>query len=202
MAVNGVEIAVGQIWYAKESAGAMSPRRSTGTSRFLQYEITARSDGTVSRHGQTARGFAEKGWAAKELCDTSGGSTLFSDEGVTSGLYRWVILTTLCAEPAQAKSTPAPAPTAAALLSQAAQHMADRAVTYDKPEGERSMAATVAAFNAHTGRDLTESEGWLFMVNLKIVRDNQRPVAHQDSCEDLVAYGALYGESRLKGGAK
>lgn len=92
--------------------------------------------------------------------------------------------------------------TAGALLTQAAKHMADRAATYDKPEGERSMAATVAAFNAHTGRNLTEAEGWLFMVNLKIVRDNQRPDAHRDSCEDLVAYGALYGESRLKGGDK
>lgn len=88
-------------------------------------------------------------------------------------------------------------PTAPALLAAARGHLLDRAATYDKPEGERSMAATVAAFNAQTGRDLAESEGWLLMVNLKIVRDRQRPAAHRDSCEDLVAYGALYGESRL-----
>lgn len=91
-------------------------------------------------------------------------------------------------------------PSAPDLLNQAAKHMADRAATYDKPEGERSMAATVAAFNAQTGRNLTESEGWLLMVNLKIVRDRQRPAAHRDSVEDLVAYGALYGESRLSEG--
>ena len=30
--------------------------------------------------------------------------------------------------------------------------------TYDKPDGERSMGKTVAAFNAVTGRDLSEAE--------------------------------------------
>lgn len=86
------------------------------------------------------------------------------------------------------------------LLGQAAGHMKDRAATYDKPQGERSMAATVAAFNAQTGRDLTEDEGWLFMVNLKIVRDRQRDQPHRDSIEDLIAYGSLYGEARLNNG--
>lgn len=88
-------------------------------------------------------------------------------------------------------------PTAPQLLDAAASHMRDRAATYDKPEGERSMAATVAAFNAQTGRDLTEAEGWLLMVNLKIVRDCQR-APHRDSLEDLVAYSALMAEARLK----
>lgn len=90
------------------------------------------------------------------------------------------------------------APTAHQLLSNAAAHMQDRAATYDKPEGERSMAATVAAFNAVTGHNLTEAHGWLLMTILKMVRDNQRETAHTDSCEDLVAYASLYGEARLK----
>jgi hypothetical protein len=30
-----------------------------------------------------------------------------------------------------------------------------------------------------------------------MVRDRQRDKPHQDSCEDMVAYAALYGESRL-----
>lgn len=85
------------------------------------------------------------------------------------------------------------------MLEAAYGHMAQRAATYDKPEGERSMTSTVAAFNAVTGRDLSESEGWLLMTILKMVRDRQRPAAHQDSCEDMVAYSALYGESRLGG---
>jgi hypothetical protein len=85
------------------------------------------------------------------------------------------------------------------LLDQAAKHMRDRAATYDKPEGERSMGKTVEAFNAITGRDLTESEGWLMMALLKMVRSQQRKEPHADSCEDLIAYTALFGEARLGG---
>lgn len=88
--------------------------------------------------------------------------------------------------------------TAPQLLNKAAAIMESRAATYDKPEGERSMAATVTAFNAVSGQHLTEAHGWLLMAILKMVRDNQRPDAHQDSCEDLVAYASLYGEARLK----
>lgn len=45
-----------------------------------------------------------------------------------------------------------PSPDAPSILDAAAKHMRDRAATYDKPEGERSMAATVDAFNIITGR--------------------------------------------------
>jgi len=75
--------------------------------------------------------------------------------------------------------------------------MQARSSTYDKPEGERSMAATVEAYNAITGQALTEANGWLLMAVLKMVRDNQRKEAHVDSVEDLVAYASLYGEARL-----
>ena len=88
--------------------------------------------------------------------------------------------------------------TAPQLLNKAATIMEARAATYDKPEGERSMAATVTAFNAITGHHLTEAHGWLLMALLKMVRDNQRQAPHVDSCEDLVAYASLYGEARLK----
>ena len=88
-------------------------------------------------------------------------------------------------------------PSAPALLDAAAMHMRDRAAMYDKPEGERSMEATVKAFNAITGQSLRESDGWLLMTLLKFVRDNQRSEPHRDSIEDAVAYAALYGESRL-----
>lgn len=83
------------------------------------------------------------------------------------------------------------------LINRAAGHMADRANTYDQPDGERSMGKTVAAFNAITGKDMRESEGWLLMALLKMVRSEQRTTPHQDSIEDLVAYGALYGEARM-----
>lgn len=89
-------------------------------------------------------------------------------------------------------------PSAQALLNKAADIMQSRASTYDKPEGERSMAATVAAFNTITGQSLTEAHGWLLMAVLKMVRDNQRTEPHVDSVEDFVAYASLYGEARLK----
>ena len=92
----------------------------------------------------------------------------------------------------------APGVTAPQLLEKAASHMRDRAATYDRPEGERSMAKTVAAFNAITGRDLTETEGWLLLQVLKDVRLFQRPGYHADSAEDGIAYSALKAESKSK----
>lgn len=91
-----------------------------------------------------------------------------------------------------------PGVTAPQLLEKAASHMRDRAATYDSPEGERSMAKTVAAFNAITGRDLTETEGWLLLQVLKEVRLFQRPGYHADSAEDCIAYAALKAESKSK----
>lgn len=85
---------------------------------------------------------------------------------------------------------------AAEFLNRAATHMEQRARTYDKPSGERSMAATVAAFNAITCKTLTETEGWMLLMLLKAVRLQQRSSYHADSAEDLVAYAALVGEAR------
>ena len=89
--------------------------------------------------------------------------------------------------------------TAPDLLQRAAEIMIERGRQYDKPEGERSMGAAVAAFNAITGRDLKESEGWLLLQVLKDVRQWQRPEYHQDSAEDCTAYSALKAEALAKG---
>lgn len=78
-------------------------------------------------------------------------------------------------------------------LTKAGDHMQDRANTYDKPQGERSMAATVGAFNAINGTTLTEEQGWMFMELLKIVRSIQGNYK-ADNYEDAVAYAALRGE--------
>lgn len=87
-------------------------------------------------------------------------------------------------------------PTAMELLERAAQHMRDRANTYDQPQGERSMGRAVAAFNAITGRDLTEPEGWLLLQIIKDVRLFTRPDRyHADSAEDCIAYAALKAEA-------
>ena len=83
------------------------------------------------------------------------------------------------------------------ILTRSAEIMAERAKQYDSPQGERSMGKAVAAFNAVTGQSLSEANGWLLMALLKMVRDNTTDKPHADSINDLVAYGALYGESRM-----
>ena len=87
--------------------------------------------------------------------------------------------------------------TAHEILQAAQQHMKDRAKKYDNPKGERSMAATVTAFNAVTGLTMTEEQGWLFMVMLKAVRSQQGDY-HEDSYEDGAAYFSLAGECASK----
>jgi len=98
---------------------------------------------------------------------------------------------------------PAPAPTPAkpaskahAILQAGIDHMKDRAKTYDKPEGERSMEKTIQAFNLITGDGQMSSveRGWLFMVLLKAVRSQQGEF-NIDNYEDMAAYAGLTGES-------
>lgn len=91
-----------------------------------------------------------------------------------------------------------PALRADLVLERAAGHMRDRAATYDKPEGERSMGRAVEAFNAIAGRDLSESEGWLLLQVLKDVCLFQRPGYHADSAEDCTAYSALKAEAKAR----
>lgn len=72
----------------------------------------------------------------------------------------------------------------------------ERGEQYDKPSGERSMGATVRAFNAITGHALEESDGWMLLGLLKLVRQSQNPDKyHHDSALDFVAYASLYAEA-------
>ncbi len=88
-----------------------------------------------------------------------------------------------------------PMTTAQEYLRRAAEIMDERGKKYDSPGGERSMGRCVTAFNAITGRDLTEPEGWLLLQILKDVRQWSRPEYHRDSAEDNVAYAALKAEA-------
>ena len=89
--------------------------------------------------------------------------------------------------------------TAQDIVQAAVAHMDNRAATYDQPQGERSMARAVAAFNAITGQSLAESDGWLFLQLLKDARQWSRPDYHQDSAEDCIAYAALKAEALESG---
>jgi hypothetical protein len=100
--------------------------------------------------------------------------------------------------------TPPPIPnfvahhaSAADILDQAKAEMEDRARTYDKPEGERSMLAAVNAFYHITGHALDEEQGWLFMAVLKAVRSQQGQY-RADSYVDGSAYFGLAGEAAAK----
>jgi hypothetical protein len=86
-------------------------------------------------------------------------------------------------------------------LQAAIDVQAERGKQYDAPDGNRSMVKTVQAFNAITGRDLTEAEGWLLMQIVKDVRQWQNPDKyHEDSALDGVAYSSLKAEALAAGG--
>lgn len=97
---------------------------------------------------------------------------------------------------------PAQSTKAQDLLHRAADLMDERGKQYDQRSGERSMQATVTAFNAIAGYHLTVADGFLLMAILKMVRDQSRETPHRDSIDDLVAYASLYGEARLLGEEK
>lgn len=74
-------------------------------------------------------------------------------------------------------------------------HIKNRASTYDSPEGERSALKTARAFQAITGKHLTEAEVFLILQILKDVRQWQKHDYHQDSAEDAIAYAVLKAEA-------
>lgn len=79
------------------------------------------------------------------------------------------------------------------LLVAASDSIDQRAQSRDLPAGERSMARAVAGFNAITGHQLTEHDGWMFMAQLKAAR----ATAGRHNVDDYVdgaAYFALAGE--------
>jgi hypothetical protein len=86
--------------------------------------------------------------------------------------------------------------TADEILQRGADHIRDRAATRDQSNGERTMKQVVNAFNAIFGTQITEEQGWQFMVILKIVRSANGKV-NIDDYEDEAAYAALAAESAL-----
>ena len=88
-------------------------------------------------------------------------------------------------------------PDAQHFLEAAKGHLGARAVTYDKPTGERSMERTIKVFAALTDIQLTEEQGWIFMEALKQVRSLQGKFK-ADNYEDLAGYAALRGEAAAR----
>lgn len=82
-------------------------------------------------------------------------------------------------------------------LDQAGAALKDRAASRDRGE-ERSMARCVAAFNEQTGHQLSETDGWIFMVMLKIARHYSGDKFNPDDFIDGAAYMGLGGECEAR----
>ena len=83
------------------------------------------------------------------------------------------------------------------ILTNAADLIVERGKERDKDDGERSMERCIKSFNQMTGHRLTETEGWQFMMFLKMAR-MQGGSFKFDDYEDNVSYSALMAESALK----
>lgn len=109
--------------------------------------------------------------------------------------------------------TPAPAqapqPYPVQMLHSAAatilQRGQERDTSTDGQAQERSMAATVAAFNAIEGTALTERQGWAFMQVLKLTRaanTARNGRYNPDDYLDGAAYAALGAEAAAAQGGE
>ena len=85
------------------------------------------------------------------------------------------------------------------ILQVANEAIVQRGVMYDSTgqQQERSMGKVVTMFNALTGHELTNEQGWKFMCLLKLARSEQGEFS-LDSFIDLAAYAALAGEEAAK----
>ncbi len=83
------------------------------------------------------------------------------------------------------------------ILRLAAEQIDDRSDQRDRADGERSMARTVATFNALTGHRLSEVDGWQFMQCLKLSRARAGRFVLDDYV-DNAAYAALAGEAAAR----
>lgn len=82
------------------------------------------------------------------------------------------------------------------LVTRGAKVLEERAKEYDQPGGERSAGKVAAMWSAATGKAMTESEAWLFLVLLKATRLAAAPGPHDDSATDGACYFGLMGESK------
>ena len=195
MAVNGIEIKVGQKWRKRNgSVVTIRSRKGSHSHPWVDDEGMTYSDtGVYSSAGDGPRDLVELIEDVKTVVEPAP-SAIFPDIPEDDRVAGRVKLS-------ECYIAKKPGSSAPDLLDAAAQHMRDRAATYDKPEGERSIAQVVTAFNAIHGAQMTEEQGWHFMSLLKQVRAFAGK-AHRDSVEDNIAYAALMGEAMLKGGAK
>ena len=204
--VNGVEIKVGQVWRTRGGEVVTVSVHDTNDTSYPWCARNADGDEIWLTNSGRDHESLNRPYDLLELVKDENGNThadsatlaeeTLSALGWTFDGRAWVEQPTIGMVP-NALDSPVSAP---ALLTAAAKHMNDRAATYDKPEGERSMAQTVAVFEAYHGIKLTEAQGWHFMQVLKDVRLFTRDSYHGDSAEDCIAYAALKAEAKAQEG--
>jgi hypothetical protein len=79
------------------------------------------------------------------------------------------------------------------ILRNATDAVEQRGEDYDSDEGERSMAHTVRIYEAVTGIKLSERQGWLFIMAVKLARAQQSP-RKLDHYVDVAGFSSLLGE--------
>lgn len=102
------------------------------------------------------------------------------------------------AEPPASISHPYPVRMLQSAATTILQRGQERDTSQDGQAQERSMAATVAAFNAIEGTALSERQGWAFMQTLKLVRaanTARNGRYNPDDYLDGAAYAALGAEA-------
>ena len=80
-----------------------------------------------------------------------------------------------------------------AILTDASNTLKQRGIDYDGKGyagGERSMEQTCAIFKAMTGIELSEVDGWRFMLCLKLAR-SMTGKPKRDTYVDIAGYSAL-----------
>ena len=186
MAVNGIDIEVGQKWKSRGGAVVLV-QECVGADPRFPYRVECVNDArawTINNDGYQSSFETPCNFDLLELIEDPAGD--FMGVSVKGGV--------------SPEPTARLVPTAPDLLDKAAAHMRERAATYDSPGGERSMAKTVALFNLHHDMALTEAQGWHFMQILKDVRLFSAKGYHADSAEDKIAYAALMSEAKAKEG--
>ena len=82
------------------------------------------------------------------------------------------------------------------ILDDVERTISDRGKERDLESGERTIPRCVAAFNAITGSNLSNEDGWLFMEVLKMCRSKQGSFKYDDY-RDGIGYAVLRAEEAI-----
>lgn len=187
------------VWIHNGAVGDLKPVKAsdfpwTGSADLIAYKVVKPVLSSTHKHEASLDQFYANGWTYEQLIEH--GYAKVAEPGVSCevvpgkplGVREPMDFNCRCGSVPVVTEYPAHS-----FLEKGVQHMKDRAAQRDSTDGERSMAACVNAFNAMFGKDLTETQGWQFMVLLKMARSRNK--FNPDDYEDGAAYTGLAGEA-------